>query len=501
MSSTTSNLTGYVEVVQTGTRFNNTVRGDLAIYTDSNSQAIELGVVQTSNSILKISNNTFATNFSVLTTGSNSMALSNIRDVSSNWSTLSNVGAFTLCNIAPLGSSNGAIDLNNGYFVFSSNTLPAFSNIAHSNILSTDFTIESWVHFYARPPLVFASYTPYLIGNYKVTSTDNYWSFGVNCNMQLGFFTNHSIGAGVVYTPSNTVPLNTWAHIAMSYSNAPKTIKFYVNGVALSNLTASNATGIIYSVANSSATEASGSGITSILNPAIGFLLLGRYGGSNSPCYIHDFKFVTGTCYAPSNPPPFATSVTTGTQLLLRATHVLQTPYTPLVTQPNGFLGIGGSNPAYQMDVSGSANVSGYVRSSNPYYWSHLSNYGITNLKNAVMNFNSNPITNVPSAYVNGVFTVPVNGTYFISVAGVLGTGSGQAGGGIGNVFIRKNASTVTRGYWQCNSFWENVNVHYVAPLVRNDKIDIYADSGGGIYASAGDPSGGYGTFAIFMLG
>lgn len=495
-----SNIGGYVEVVQTGTRFLNTTQGDLAVYTDCNTQSIHIGVSQTSNSLIKINNNNFTTNYSTINVGSTVAAFSNIRDVSSNWLSLSNVGTFTVCNISPFGSSNGAIDLNNGYFVFSSNAAAANSNIAHSNIVSTDFTIESWVHYYAPPPLIYSSYMPHLIGNYSNTGTANYWSFGVNCNMQLGLFTNSAGIQSSVYTPSNTVPLNTWAHIAISYSNSPKTVTFYLNGVAVSNLTASNASGSVYSVPNTSATSASAAGLTNILGPGMGHVILGRYASSNSPCYIHDFKFVTGTCYTPSNPVPIVASVTSGTRLLLRAAPVSQTSYNPLSVSSTGFVGIGTCNPLYQMDVSGSANISGFVRSSNPYYWAQMSNTTFF-LKNTVIFFNSNAITNVPSAYSNSSFTVPTSGTYYISV-GVLGAGSGHTGGGVGQIYLRKNQVNITRGYWQCNGWWENVNIHHVMPLLVNDKIDVTVDNNGGIYGGAGDATyGGYGSFAIFMMG
>jgi hypothetical protein len=188
------------------------------------------------------------------------------------------------------------------------------------------------VHYHGRPRLVSASHFPYLIGNYNITQTDIYWSFGVTSNMQLGFFVNNAGTPALVYTPSNTVPNDTWVHIAMTYSNAPKTVTLYMNGLPMSNLTACNYSGTIFSVSNAWATSATGPGLTSILNtalyPGMGYLSLGRWGGSNPPCYIHDFKMVTGTCYAPSNQPPASASVTPGTRLLLRAAQISQTAYT-----------------------------------------------------------------------------------------------------------------------------------------------------------------------------
>lgn len=313
-----SNLTGYIEVIRSNTsRFPNTAVCDMAIYTECNTQAIHFGVVQNSNSMLKILEKSIQTNAITIATGSNANALSNIRDASSNWSTLTSAGTFSICNISPNGNSNGSIFMgSNGYFTFSNNGLVAASNMAHSNIFSTDFTIESWVNYYTNPQVATYSFIGYLVGHMNPTANFNYWSFGVNCNMALNFHvynagTSTSIGA---YTQSNAITIGRWTHIGMSYSNNEKAIRLFINGVAQSNLLSNNA---LIAVSSASATSASNAGFTN--NSTLGYTTLGRINNYSNPCYLHDFKFVTGVAYTPSNPPLAPLPLTTGTRVLLRA--------------------------------------------------------------------------------------------------------------------------------------------------------------------------------------
>lgn len=294
----------YVEVVnQASTKFVNAVQCDMTIYTDSNSQSIHLGVGQNSNSFLKIGDQSITcsgTTFSVVT-GSTAAALSNIRETSCNWPTLSNVGTPVVSRMAPLNTQFiGSIDLGNTYYAFSNTgSSNARYNITHSNIfMMTDFTIESWVYYYGTVSnITFSESIGYLVGNMVPTTTTNYWSFGVNANRKLNFYFNANNAAQAALTTSNVIPLNTWTHIAMSYSNNQKVMRFFINGAVQSNLSSTNA---LWAVSNALSTGASNSGMTHV-GPGAGYLVLGRFFNSNNPCFISDFRFKTGFAATNSN--------------------------------------------------------------------------------------------------------------------------------------------------------------------------------------------------------
>ena len=217
----------------------------------------------------------------------------------------------------PTTDPTSSIDIGASYYTFSNNgNTSAASNMAHSNILSTDFTIETWVNYYSDPlnPANVA-YIPYLVGNMSPTALANYWSFGLTANRQLSFYMNANNTMGTaIYTQSNAVPINTWTHIGVSFVNATKSFTLYVNGVAQSNLLTNYATYV--TIANSSATSATCSPVTHV-GTGFGSLILGSLSTSNNPAYIHDFKMVTGTSYTPSVTLPMTS--TTGTRLLMRA--------------------------------------------------------------------------------------------------------------------------------------------------------------------------------------
>jgi hypothetical protein len=309
---------------------------------------------------------------------------------------------------------------------------------------------------------------------------------------------------GAIYTQANTIPLNTWTHVAVSYSNNEKRLRLFVNGVPQSNITLSNV-GVNWVVPSASSTFASNIGMTH-MNVGQGLLTLGRYNNSNNPCYIHDLKFVTGTTYTPSNPPPAFASVTPGTRLLLRAADVAFPQNTGQISNSlfiaaNGNVGINTSNPQFALDVNGSANITGTLRApGQPYYCAQIDNANGT-VKNVVIGFSSNAQTNVPQSYAGNVFTAPVSGVYLISITSILGAGSGQAGNQTGSIYIRRNGVNITHGHWNCNDAWENVSAQYAVQLNRNDTIDVFVVNSSGVWAYAGGATGSHGTFSAIMIG
>ncbi|NBX50594.1 hypothetical protein EBT25_11815 [bacterium] len=302
-------------------------------------------------------------------TGTSTVALSNIVDASSNWpSPLSNAGApIVSSNIPnPLVTLNASIDMSNVHFTFSNNGQS--TNITGSNIFSTDFAIESWVYYNSTPRFTSPITITDFIGNRTNTNPTPGWTFGVNSNMQLCFYSFTASGSTSLHTQCNVVPLRTWTHIAVTYSNVPKTMSFYINGIAQSNLLQTGFAAAAWGIANSAATSASNGGTSGIV-PYTTFsnIMVGNVvGGSNQPWIIHDLRFVTG-----SNAPPLASNVSlpaatiTNTQLLLRAAPIRTQSNVPLTIARNGFVGIGKSNPQAQLDVNGDLSVTGMLNPFN----------------------------------------------------------------------------------------------------------------------------------------
>jgi hypothetical protein len=419
-----SNVSGYVEVVNSGApRFTNANQGDMAIYTDCNIQSILIGTGQGSNSMLKIGERSLITSGNALITGNTVTALSNIRDFSGTYPTLCNVGTFSVSGLTPntVATPYGSIDITSGYYTFSNNgSLFPNSNIAHSNIMSTDFTIESWVYYTANPTFA----TPYLIGNMSPDNSGlSYWSFGLTPQRQLGFyvFANNASGSSI-QTQSNIVPLNTWTHIGVTYSNNARSLSLYVNGVAQSNLSLSGAG--VWTIPSASSTTASNTSI-SHTGPGLSYVTLGRYVTSNNACLLHDFRVTMGTASALSTSLPSA--AITGTRLLLRAGLITTRPIAPFVIGANGFIGMNNSNPQYIMDVAGDINVTGTLRQNGvpfagsnaplPYAFVFGDTGSTTVLANGKVPFNR-VFVDTASAWntTNYNYTIPESGRYAINI-------------------------------------------------------------------------------------
>lgn len=64
------------------------------------------------------------------------------------------------------------------------------------------------------------------------------WGLWIQSNNKLWFW-NHG-NQDILDNGSNTVPLNTWTHVAVAYNYTSKTASFYINGVLNSSLTNTN---------------------------------------------------------------------------------------------------------------------------------------------------------------------------------------------------------------------------------------------------------------------
>lgn len=99
------------------------------------------------------------------------------------------------------------------------------------NWWSTRFTCELWVNYqsFANSSQVNASpayNAPALIGMFYATSGTNYWSFGANPSGTLSFY--YWNGAQVSLTTTQSLILNTWYHIALTYDLS--LIRIFING-------------------------------------------------------------------------------------------------------------------------------------------------------------------------------------------------------------------------------------------------------------------------------
>ena len=111
---------------------------------------------------------------------------------------------------------------NGASYISVPNTASLNGTLAQSGVIS----IDAWIY-----PTGFAGY-PTIVGN---TWNTAYW-FGLTTAGTLRFYP----GSGMAYESASAVPLNTWTHVAVTFSDAKNEIIFYVNGSldrAVSNVT------------------------------------------------------------------------------------------------------------------------------------------------------------------------------------------------------------------------------------------------------------------------
>jgi Concanavalin A-like lectin/glucanases superfamily len=218
--------------------------------------------------------------------GTNAGTNNTFLDSSLNNFAITRSGSTTQGSYSPFGA------LWSNYFNGSIDYLTTPYNISTVQWWDTDYTIEMWVYNIVNASA--GGTSPLQIGYGDPIGSTNYWSFGTNTAGNLVFF--YYNGSSNLATSSSTVPLNSWNHIAMVYTNSSTTLKGYINGVES------------FSVAKSG-TPQGPSGYT----VDIGGIQNSRYTG-----YISNVRIVRGTAVYTSNFTPSTTPLTaiTNTSLL-----------------------------------------------------------------------------------------------------------------------------------------------------------------------------------------
>jgi hypothetical protein len=165
----------------------------------------------------------------------------------------------------------------------------------------TDYTIEMWV-FNTANRQTGGIGIPTQIAYGVPTSDVAYWSFGTNGTGRLYFYYfNGGTVVNAVSPEGVTVPLNTWAHLAMVYNNSTGNLNGYINGK------------LAFSVAKQG-TPQGASGFT---------LNIGISQGVSYNGYISNLRIVRGTAVYTSDFVPTSSPLAaiTNTQLLCNFTN------------------------------------------------------------------------------------------------------------------------------------------------------------------------------------
>lgn len=189
----------------------------------------------------------------------------------------------------------------------------------------TDYTIEMWIYNAANKQSGDLG-IPTQVAYGDPAANVTYWAFGTNGTGRLYFYYFNGNPVTNAASPvGTTVPLNTWAHVAMVYNNTTGFITGYINGVSA------------FSVAKSGTPQAP-SGYTLNIGSTIGI----TYNG-----YISNLKIVRGDILYTSNFTPSSIPLTTDANTSL------------LTCQSNRFIDKSTNN--FAITAYGSTSISGLI--------------------------------------------------------------------------------------------------------------------------------------------
>jgi hypothetical protein len=140
----------------------------------------------------------------------------------------------TFNNFSLYGSSTGGgaatgYPLGSVSFNGSTQYLTAAYNLSLVQWWDTDYTIEMWIYNNTNAQSA-TNGLPLQIGYGSPIAAGTFWAFGTNAAGNLYFY--YYNGAGVTNAVSTaTVPLNSWNHVTMVYTNSTTTLTGYINGV------------------------------------------------------------------------------------------------------------------------------------------------------------------------------------------------------------------------------------------------------------------------------
>jgi len=161
-----------------------------------------------------------------------------------------------------------------------------------------EFTIEAWIYVTQAAPAEFFQIVSY---GYRNTSVNPGWNLRLGSNAQLVFESVHNGAASASLAVTSVIPLNTWAHVAVSRTKSA--VYFAVNG-------------IVYAGSASLSGDDIGNGSSNNV------LYIGASGSTSPPTnwisygYIDDLRITKGVARYTNNfvPPSYQFADTTSPQ-------------------------------------------------------------------------------------------------------------------------------------------------------------------------------------------